>query len=129
MSLKVVPRASAPPYHCCVYPHLGAGQAKGYFEAELEFPAPAGLEGRGLERRIYVSVVAVEMYARHLGWISPEEHESQRKHIEALSREKAQLEAELEGARAKLEAIDVIESEGFRARKKPGRKAQEKAHA
>lgn len=118
MGYKIVPQASSP---CVVFPHLGTRQAEGYFETESWIDPPAGLEGRGLERRVNVSVVAVKEYARHLKWISPDEAQEQRQHIASLVREAGDLRAELAEVQRKLDAIDVIESADFRARRKPGR--------
>jgi hypothetical protein len=128
-SPQYVERLVKPPYVCVAYPQLGATQRQGYYDLNQTLPAPGNINGNQNLHHLAISVVAVETLARERGWTSPEEHESQRAHIEALSLEKAQLEAELEGMRARFEAIDVIESEGFRARKKPGRKTQDKAAA
>jgi hypothetical protein len=104
------------PLACAVFPTLGARHPKGYYRTDNVLPGP-GIH----EHTVYVSVEAVEVLARKEGWISPEEHANQRAHIEGLARELEQYKGDLAEAQRHLDAIDVIESADFRARKKTGR--------
>ena len=82
----------------------------------------------GLDNHVYVSVVAAEEMAL-LGWISPAASCELEDHIENLERENARLEGEVDDLNQDFQAIDMLASKGFVARKKPGRKpAREVEH-
>jgi hypothetical protein len=114
--MNKVQKAVMKPHHCAVNPHLGSEPKKGLWDTGMELQGP----GSHLHR-VYVAVSTIEDLARREGWGSPDELQQDRQHIACLVRETGDLRAQLAAAQAKLDAIDVIESEGFRARKKPGR--------
>src|ERR1044072_9439723 len=72
--------------------------------------------------RIYVSFGGVRTLALLCGWTPPEDVVERDQLIAELQDRVRNLEAENEHLRSVQSAIDVIESEGFRSRKKPGRK-------
>lgn len=114
--MRKVDRCVQRPLHCAVFPTLGAGHAKGYYDVNVNLPGP-GI----YENRVYVSVEAVEALARKEGWLEPAEQARLNNEVEGLARQLEQCRAELTEARRQLEAIDVIESADFRARKRAGR--------
>lgn len=111
--MRFAEKAHIRPHQCFVFPSLGSAHPKGFIDTGNEITA--------IDPHAYISVEAVEQCAQFIGYPSREEH------AEALARVEA-LEAELESTKVALaeadrlvEAIDVIESRDFRARKKPGR--------
>lgn len=116
-SMRLVPSAVVRPHHCAVYPHLGSNQREGYFDT--------GTQMNAIDPHVYVSVVAVKEMAAQLGYVPPEDHGAKCVEVEELKLALDHLLAESAEAARKLEAIDVIESAGFRARKKAGRKPQQ----
>ena len=71
----------------------------------------------GLEPRVVVSVTWVMTTAKKLGLIEPDGEADK----DQVFRENQRLREENEQLNRELEAIDVIESRGFTARKKAGR--------
>ena len=69
----------------------------------------------------YCSVSFARMMARELGYVHPDEHLMVVGEVEQANHRIAQLEDEVAGLNRDLEAIDLLESRGYRARKKPGR--------
>lgn len=114
--MRRVDQAEIRPHYCAVLPHLGQAHRKGYFDT--------GNEVTAIDPHIYVSVEAVEVMARELGWVGPEEHAAVLDRVAALEAELAQEQARAGELQATFDAIDVLESKGFRARKKPGRPAK-----
>jgi hypothetical protein len=112
--VRIVPQAVIRPHHCAMFPTLGSAHRKGYFDMGSELP--------GFDNHGYVSVEFVEQAAQHLNWTSPEDVAEMRDHIETLERECARLQDEVDDLNRDFEAIDVLASKGFTARKKPGRK-------
>lgn len=121
-----VERAKLSPHHCAVFPHLGQAHRDGYFDSGIDLPGP-GLPPHNALHRMYVSVVAVKELARKLDWIPPEEVEVLRQEVRDLQGQLVEALERADAAEAVVDSIDVIESAAFRARKRPGRKAQEKA--
>lgn len=76
---------------------------------------------------IYVSQEGAESIARFLGWTSPDERAELEEHIETLEHANTDLNLQLAESDKFINAIDVLESAQFRARKKPGRPAATKA--
>jgi hypothetical protein len=116
--MRIVERPYAKPNHCALLPYVG--QAK---VGERWFTNATFLHGP--EDQVYVCESAVKECARMIGWHPPGE-------IRARDRQIAQLAADLAAAETRgaelqqrWDAVDVIESEGFRARKKPGRPLKE----
>ena len=111
--MRFVERADIRPHRCAVVPTIAGDHPDGYFDTGSEMP--------GFDNHIYVSVVAVREMARKLNWVSPETYQEALDQIDALERELAQANAELRETQHFMDAIDVIESRDFRARRKPGR--------
>ena len=118
--MRFVTKAEMRPHACAVYPHLGSQQQEGYFDTGSNMPGP----GVWINH-IYVSVVAVKDMARKLNWISDTEAGELRAQIHQLEQERDEAIARADAAEAVVDAIDVIESEAFRARKKRGPKPRE----
>jgi hypothetical protein len=90
-----------------------------------------GNELVGFDPHIYCSYEGVKQMALKLGFVEGEEHHSLR---EELTDRIHQLETELQDTQEQLsqadgyiEAVDLLESAGFRARHKPGRPKQKVA--
>lgn len=84
-----------------------------------------GSEMQGPDDHVYLSGTAVTLCAKMIGWVPPGEIRQVRAELTGV---KATLEQERRNAlelQRRLDAIDVIESEGFRARKKAGRPPKE----
>jgi hypothetical protein len=82
--------------------------------------------GEELDREhIYLSEHAIREACKLLGWASPEEHVALQHHAAELAGRVAELEDQLTEAERFADAIDVIESKQFRARKKTGRPKKE----
>ena len=106
-SLVVVDRCEMPPGQCIAT--MSHDDPKGFVDTLL---TPAVVDPR-----VYLSVSYVEEIARKLGMEYADEAKAA-----ALEARVEQLEAELVEADKRIEAIDVMESAGFTARKRPGRK-------
>lgn len=116
--MRFCEKAPIRPHHCAVIPHLGANHPDGYIDSGNEITA--------IDPHIYVSVVAVREMARVIGDPSREEHADALARIERLEQELEATKNALAEADRLVEAIDVIESRDFRARKKPGRPSSRK---
>lgn len=80
----------------------------------------------GFEEHVYINRQSLTEAAREfLGWHPPSAVKERDDRIRELREECEQLALELADMRKRFDAIDLIESEGFRARKKPGRPAKE----
>jgi hypothetical protein len=112
--MRLVERAAHRPMRCAALPYIGQNHPDGFIDTGSELIG-------GWDNHVYISVAALREMARLINWVPPGE-------LKAAERENEQLRAELKLAKAELEeaqrviaAVDVIESEGFRARKKSGR--------
>jgi hypothetical protein len=102
--VDIVARPELAPGHCIAT--LKDEDPKGFVDTNL---VPAVVDPR-----VYVSVSWIEECARKLGFVDGAELD------DALARAQA-AEAELDETNKYLDAIDVLESRDFRARKKTGR--------
>lgn len=100
--LRIVDRPELPPGHCIAT--MRDEDKKGFVDTLLTPPV--------IDPRIYLSVSYIEEVARSLGMEYPKVEQSEE--VEDLKRQ-------LEDAEKALQAVDVIESAGFVARKKAGR--------
>lgn len=102
-SLVIVDRCEMPPGHCIAT--MSHDDPKGFVDTLL---TPALVDPR-----VYLSVSYIEEMARKLGMEYPPSQEQVDEVLE--------LKEQLKEAERQLQAIDVMESAGFVARKKPGR--------
>lgn len=105
--LRIVDGPELPPGHCIAT--LRTEDKKGFVDTLL---TPAVIDPR-----VYLSVSYIEDVARGLGMEYPKGQRDD--DVEDLKRQLAEAEKA-------LEAVDVMESAGFVARKKPGRKTSAK---
>lgn len=119
--MRLVERALTRPMHCAVFPTLGASHSKGYIDPGTELP--------GFDNHVYVSVEAVEQMAQLIGHPSRESHADALQRVAELEQKVADLETDLREADKFAEAVDVLESRDFRARRKPGRPKKQEATA
>lgn len=120
--MRLVEKPHTRPRRCAVTPSIGYTHPKARWIDAAEM--------HGFDNRVYVSDIGCKELMRVFGFATPEQHAE-------TVRERDLLRADLETARKALEelqtrfdAIDVLASADFVARKKPGRKpATEKAAA
>lgn len=103
-------RLHQPPHRCAFT--LRAEDPEGFF---------IGQTLSGWDPKAAVAISFVRSLARELGYVHPDDHRAVKGELAAVAAVAERLAAEVEDMRAKFDAIDVIESEGFRARKKAGR--------
>lgn len=103
-------RAAFEPNRCSFT--LKADDPEGFFEGR-NLTGPADVA--------YISVSRVRTYAEALGMVSPTVHAAALETLEASESRVTQLESELDSLREKFDAIDVLASAGYVARKKQGR--------
>jgi hypothetical protein len=110
-----------PPFECAISGKTVEGSRPGlrFFDTQRTLMSH--------QPRVYVSEAGMEILAREFGYRSEEEYR-------ALEDAYTELQAEIERERMYVEqakqlknAIDTLESEGFRARRKPGPKPKEMA--
>lgn len=105
-TLMIVDRPAMPPGHCIA--SLSDVDPKGFIDT--------GMTPALIDPRIYVSVSWIESIARKMGM----------DYVDSASDERVvELERELAEAEKYLQAVDVMESAGFVARKRPGRKPKD----
>ena len=75
----------------------------------------------GIDPPVFLSARFVRERAAELGMYSQKDFDEAVERGAGLEDRVAELEAELAAVEACLEAVDTLESAGFRARKKPGR--------
>lgn len=116
--MRFVERAVVSPARCAVLPHLpeGGNHARGFIDTGSEMLPSAR------EQHVYVSVVAVEEMAKLLKWHSPESVDAIERELEGYKHKVAALEDEVAELNRDFDAIEVLQSRGYTARKKPGRK-------
>lgn len=115
--MRLVESAERLPHHCMVYPQLGQCQREGYVDT--------GSTVTVMDPRVYISVCAVKDMAALIGLPRVEEFEAVVGERDRLARELEECRAALDSAERLVEAVDVLESRDFRARKKPGRPRKE----
>ena len=111
--MRFVEKAEIRPGRCAVIPTIPGTHPEGFFDTGSELP--------GFDNHVYVSLVAVKEMARKINWVSPATYQEALDQIEALERQIRDAEADLRETQQFMDAIDVIESRDFRARRKPGR--------
>ena len=113
--MRFVERADIRPMRCAVCPSIGQSHLEGFIDTGAEM-LPAAVE-----QRVYVSVAAVRELNRVLGWPTPTAHEALQAERDELAKRLEDAETDLKETQQFMDAIDVIESRDFRARRKPGR--------
>lgn len=83
-------------------------------------------EMHGFDNRVYVSDIGCRELMRVFGYATPEQHAETVRERDLLKADLETSRRELEEMRERFDAIDVLASADFVARKKPGRKAAPK---
>lgn len=105
--------------HCAVLPYVGqSSSGERWVDPGTELPG-------GFDNHVYVSASGVRALMQTLRWPLPGEFRELRADRDRLRADLDEARAEIAELRAFKSAIDAIESEGFRARRKPGRPKQE----
>lgn len=105
--LHIIDRPVLPPGHCIA--SFADEDPQGFIDTLITPP--------DIDPRIYISVTWVKTTAKKLGLVEPDGDAP----ADLLARENRALKVENEALNRQLDAIDVIESRGFQARKKAGR--------
>jgi hypothetical protein len=113
--MRLVDQTPIPPQTCAVLPHRHFSER--FIDTGTDLP--------GVDPHIYVSESAVGEMARIFGWRSPADSAATDEAIEGLEAQLAELETECNRLQAQFDAIDVLGSAGFTARRKPGPKKSE----
>ena len=113
--MRMVAACPVKPGRCAVLPQLGGTHRDQYVDTGSEMLG--GGDGSH-DQRVYVSVVAVRQMAELIGWADPS---GMRDELAATRADLEQARSELGRAQAHLDAIDVLESEGYQRRRRPGR--------
>lgn len=117
--MRLVQNAVRLPHRCAVIPFIGQNHPDGFIDT--------GTEMDGL--RVYVSIVAVRDMAKLIRYVPSSAVVAEQDKVARLEAELEQVRAELRSAERELEAVDVLESKGFTARKKTGRPKKEEVTA
>jgi hypothetical protein len=113
--MKFVPRPDAYPGHSALDPGRKAGSDCKWIDT-----------GRTLGGcRVYLTDSDARQLGAMVGLVHPQEVRRVQAEADAHAERVQRLEKELLEERRRWDALDVLESEGFRARKKPGRPARE----
>lgn len=103
------------PGRCMALPYRTADPDGFFVGEELEGPPFGGVV------RQAISAEGVRHVARkHFDMVDKAALDEVQAEVEALRAQLAEKDIELENANARIDAIDLFESAGFRARKKPG---------
>lgn len=116
--MRFVEQAAIRPSRCAVFPHIPGNHRDGFIDSGSELLSSAH------DNHVYVSVVAVREMARMIGWLDPDAKRDLENRVAVLERENHRLEDEVIQLNREFEAIDLLESAGYTARKKPGRPAK-----
>lgn len=119
--MRLVERAATRPMRCAVLPQIGQNHERGFIDTGSEMP--------GFDNHVYVSVVAAEQMARMVGWVPGRDLKAVEAERDEALADLAAVREELASAERHLEAVDLLESRGFTARKKPGRPKREAVEA
>lgn len=119
--MRWVEAATGAPHRCAAIPFVGMNHELGYIQT--------GAVMDGFDNEVYISVVAVKEMATIIGYPTVEEHRNLVVEANRIARQLEATTAELAAARAELDAIDMLASAGFVARKKPGRPKREAVQA
>lgn len=98
--------------NCAVLPYQ-AKDAEGFIDT--------GNDLLGIDPHVYISGAAVKEMAKLFGWFPPDTVADLEQRLAACEKELDDTLEQLSDADGYLDAIDTLESQGFRARKKPGR--------
>lgn len=120
--MRWVDRALTKPSRCAVIPSIGIDHPEGYIDTGSELPG----KGDQFDCHVYVSVVALREMCKTMGWPLPEQAAEVEQQLSAVEAQLEAVVAERDALAAKFQAIDVLASEGFRARNKPGRPPKKK---
>lgn len=110
-----VERLDQPPHRCAFT--LRDQDPEGFFVGETL---------SGWDPKAAISASYARSLARELGYVHPDDHARLLAENDQLATELAEARTELAEMDAKFDAIDLLASAGFQARKKPGRPAQSK---
>lgn len=100
--------------HCAAIPFIGqSAPGVRWVDTGSELP--------GFDNHVYLSEPAVVEAGRVLGLPTHEEYTQARARIAELEAEVKEKSERLQSQERRLASIEILESEGFRARRRPGR--------
>lgn len=109
--MRIVTEPIIAPQTCAAMPHRHFSDR--FIDTETDLP--------GIDPHIYVSETAVGEMARLFEYLPKEGAEAQAEAIEGLEAKVEELETECNRLQAQFDAIDLLGSAGYTARKKQGR--------
>ena len=112
--MRWVETAAIRPHRCAAIPFIGGNDKLGYIDT--------GSELDGFDNHVYLSVRAVHEMANLIGRPTLEQFREVVDSNIAFSERLDEVTRERDELQARFDAIDVIESADFRARRKTGRK-------
>jgi hypothetical protein len=98
------------PHHCCFT--LKHEDPEGFYPGQF-------INGR--DPRAVIAVSHVRTLARDLGYVHPDEHQAVLEQKAELEDQINAMQSEMDHMHRQVEAIDLLQSAGYVARKKPGR--------
>lgn len=113
------------PHRCAVLPYKNGVDSPS--ERFIDTGVDYQVVGQKNDERLYLSEQAVREMARILGHPTAPEHARAVAEVAAYRAENERLQEELREYDRRFEAIDVLESADFRARRKAGRPPKQKA--
>lgn len=116
--MRLIPDLPRGVEHCAGLPNVSE-DAEGFIDTGTRLP--------GIDPPVFPSARFIRQAAELLGYPSDKDYDEVVARGAELERRVAELEAEVLAAEACVEAIDVLESAGFRARRKPGRPKKEQS--
>lgn len=105
--MRFVPHAAIRPHHCAAFPSVrNATTRKGFIDT--------GVDLRDPDSHVYISVEAVEVMARMIGWAPQHVNQAaQRKQVRAEEESKRKDE-EIAVLQRQLEAVETLRNAGFK---------------
>lgn len=106
------------PHHCCFT--LKHEDPEGFYPGQF-------INGR--DPRAVIAVSYVRTLAKDLGYVHPDEHQKALDQNAELLDQIDAMQSEMTELQRKVEAIDLLQSAGYVARKKPGRPTKQPEEA
>lgn len=101
------------PHSCAIIPGRGdTNEPRGFIDIDRVLP--------GWDPHVYVSQAGAEALAQFIGWSSGDHVKELEATISSLEEEVELLKSEIAQADKFLDAVDVLESKGFRTRRRTG---------
>lgn len=118
MKFRHVDSAALFPHHCAAIPFLGNSSARAGF-------IDTGMEIRGVDPHIYISMEAAQEIAKFIGWSGPSTARGLQGEVARLTAELDQVIAERDAAQQYIDSIEYVARGPMKPYKKSGRPKKE----